>query len=906
MQKKYLLGGLGLLLHLTSMGQAGGTLDGIVQNNKGVVLPGALVSIKGTYLVDGTDEKGQFHLKGTFAQPVMLVVSYVGYETQEFPYNPERSTVPITLIPSNELNEVIVAASRVEENLGQVPVTVDKLNARQVANITTPDLIAGLARVRGVDVLSSSMLISTFTTRGFNTPGGERMIQLTDYFPMQSPGLSYNFGSTSGAPVLDIASVEIVHGASSALYGANAFNGVLLLNTKNPFLDQGLTVRLRGGTRNLLDGQLRYAVKLSERVAFKIAGGALEANEFIANNQEATSKIIEPFNNPAGSNLGYDAVNRYGDVGNTFTSGALAGKTVFLPGYSEADLLQNDTKARNYKVVPTLSVLLSNHVKATAFYSYTSVSGILQSTTRYALKNLGQHKGGLTVEGSNWVVRGSLSKEFSGTTDAQGDGTYNLGLLGAYLQTQVAGTNPTTGRTYTYAERYFGTYQNAYTDAIATGSTPDAAALKARNIATTQAPLLQPGTEAFTTARKQIIHSGVQGQGARLLSNSLLADVNGQYHFQTKVVDLLVGGSYRQYTIDSDGTLFEDQQNGGPLHNYEYGGYVQASKSLLNDRLKLAAAGRIDNFKNFGTAFSPRASVVYSAGENKEHNFRASYSRAFRSPSQVDQYIRVDVGRSILLGNVGNGFQGYSTQLPGALLANPNQDWKTYQVNVAKLTLEQVNTLEVGYRAALLDNLSLDAEYYYNFYDNFIGNQAFIGNTDGSRPTTDQFATAAAEQFRNPKSLTRVILAATNIDRRVRSYGAGLALTYNVLPTLTLLGNYSYNKLLTDFAAGTFSYFNTPSHKFNLGFDSRLLDKRLSLNANYRWNSSYLFEVASAVGTVPVGQTFDAQIGYTLPTLHTTLQVGGTNLFDTNNLQVYGAANYGRIAYVGLLFDLPK
>lgn len=914
MQKNYVLAGLGLLLHYSSLGQTMETLDGTVQNNNGVLLPGALVAVKGTYLVDGTNEKGQFHLKGSFAQNVVLVVSYVGYETQEFAYRPDRAAIPITLLPSHELSEVVVAASRVEENLGQAPVTIEKLNQRQVENLTTPDLVAGLARIRGIDVSSSSMLNGSFTTRGFNSTGGERVIQLTDYFPTLSPGLSANFGNLTGLPVLDVASVEVVHGASSALYGANAFNGVLLLNSKNPFLDQGLSVRLRGGNRNLLDGQLRYAVKLSERVAFKIAGGALQANDFVADNQDATSLAIEPNNNPMGSNLGYDAVNRYGDISNTFVTGALAGKTVFLPGYSEADLLQNDTKAHSYKVVPTLSVLLTNRIKATAFYSYTHLSGIYQNGTRYAQKNSGQNMGALTVEGSNWVVRGSLAKEFSGTHDPQGDGPYNLGLLGSYLQTQAisgAGTNPSTGHPYTYAERYFGTYAGAYEAAVQAGSSPDAAALAARSYANTNAPLLRPGTETFNTARNQLIHSTTPGNGARLLSRSLLANANAQYHFQTKVVDLVVGGDYRQYILDSDGTLFTDEKDGDHLHNYEYGGYAQASKSFLDNRFKLAVAGRLDHFKNFGSAVSPRASAVYSAGENKQHNFRASYSRAFRSPTQADQYVRLDVGRTILLGNIGQGYQGYSTsvaaQMPGILYPGKEAELTKYQVNIAKLKLEQVNTFEVGYRAALVNKLSLDAEYYYNSYDNFIGGQGFIGNTDGSRPTTAQLAAAATAQFQNTLLPTRIILISTNVDQRVRSHGAGLTLTYNVLPTLTVTGNYSYNELLTkELKENVFSFFNTPKNKFNLGVDTRLLDKRLSINANYRWNSAYLYESTFATGMLPVSQTFDAQVGYTLPQLHTTLQAGGTNLFDTHNLQAYGAANYGRIAYVGLLFDLSK
>ena len=112
------------------------------------------------------------------------------------------------------------------------------------------------------------------------------------------PSLSSNFGNLLGTPVLDVASVEIVHGPASALYGANAFNGVLLTNSKDPFKDQGLTVRLRGGNRNMLDGQLRYAQKIGDRVAFKISGGATVADDFLADNQDATSTLIEPATTP--------------------------------------------------------------------------------------------------------------------------------------------------------------------------------------------------------------------------------------------------------------------------------------------------------------------------------------------------------------------------------------------------------------------------------------------------------------------------------------------------------------------------------------------------------------------------------------------------------------------------------
>ena len=907
-----------LLLPLKSWGQGPQALNGTVQTEAGTPLPGATVILKGTYTGGSTNEEGQFQLKADFSKgPVTLVISFVGYETQEVPLSAPDNALTVILRPSAVLDQVVVAASRVEENIGQVPVTIEKLSQRQVEQITTPDLVAGLGRFKGIDVSSSSMLTTSFSTRGFNSSRSERVIQLADYMDTQLPSLSSNFGNLLGTPVLDVASVEIVHGPASALYGANAFNGVLLTNSKDPFTNPGLTVRLRGGNRDLRDGQLRYAVKIGERAAFKIAGGATVANDFIADNQSATSTQIEPGNNAAGSNLGYDAVSRYGDLGNTFAAsgGALAGKTVFLPGYTEGELVADDNKTHSYKVAPSLAVLLTNSLKASIDYKYTSTSSTYQSASRYRFVNSGAHQARVQLEGTNWFVRAFTTRDFSGSRDPQTDGSYNLGFLGAFLQTQIApnfnvpngsgGTRPGT-----YAERYFGTYAAKYNQAYATnGNNADGAAQTARDFANTNAPLLQPGTPEFNAARNQIIHDPTPGKGARLVIRSILNEGSGQYTFKNDFADVTVGAAYRQFLLGSDGSLFEDVKDGDRIKNYEYGAYAQASKTLLDDHLKLAAAGRVDRFQNFGTAFSPRASAVYSLGADKLQNFRASFSRAFRAPTQNDQYIKLDVGRAILLGNVRNGFQGYTTavtpQLPGILAPARAAELAGYEYSSPALKLEEVNSFELGYRAQLVKKLYVDVDYFYNTYNNFIATQNFIGNVDGTRPTAQQIGAAAPGRFQSSALPTRVIQIATNVDQRVQSQGAGLTLTYAFAPALSLSGNYSYNDLITkDFKAGTQSFFNTPRHKFNLGLDGQALDRALSYNLNYRWVDSFLYESTFATGTVPTAQTVDAQIGYTIKDLHTTAQVGGTNLFDVTNYQVYGAPSYGRIVYFGLLFDI--
>lgn len=113
----------------------------------------------------------------------------------------------IILRLSTLLTQVVVAASRVAESIGQVPVTIEKIDMRRVGQFTSPDLVAGLARFKGVAISSSSMLATSFSTRGFNSSRSERVIQLADYMDTQLPSLSSNFGNMLGTPVLDVASV---------------------------------------------------------------------------------------------------------------------------------------------------------------------------------------------------------------------------------------------------------------------------------------------------------------------------------------------------------------------------------------------------------------------------------------------------------------------------------------------------------------------------------------------------------------------------------------------------------------------------------------------------------------------------------------------------------------------------
>lgn len=875
---------------------------GTVQTDAGEPLPGATVFIKGTYIGSTTNSAGTFRLMvPANLIPAPLSISFVGYLTSTDTLT--RSVRPLSVImqPSAALiNEVVVSASRVEENILRAPVTVDKVNTLGIARMSQPDLITGLARQKGVDVTTSGMFMASLSTRGFSGATSERLVQLVDYMDTQSPSLNINAGNALGLPEVDIASVEILHGPSSALYGANAFNGVVLTNSKSPYEYEGLTVRLRGGNRDYLDGQLRYAKRLGRKFAFKVSGSYASANDWIASNYDALGESYAAGNNRAGSGLGYDAVNRYGDVGNTFgaTGGALAGKTVFMPGWTERELIAGDNKAKLYRIVPSLHYLVTDKVKAMVEFKRASGTTGYQFTNRYRFKNFATNQWRAELKSDNWYVRGYSTQDFGGNT-------YDLPFTGAFMQTAV---DPNSTTNATYAQQYFQAYAVAYNTFLARnpGNTSGAEAAAQSAASPFQ---LTAGSQAFNDLRSKVISDPTPGIGSRVNPSSILNDISGQYDFRLKPFSLIVGGAYRQYRLGSDGLLFSDREN-KRLVNDEYGAYAQASKELLNNRLKLTAAGRVDDSKNFDPVFSPRASAVYSLDKGHSHNFRASYNQAYRSPTQQGQYLNLDLARVLLVGNIGNGFEGYTTaagsQL-GRILRNPataQQELDAYASTAGRLKPERVATWEVGYKGLLANNLVLDVNYYNSRYNDFIGQVRLITNVDGSKPTLQQLGAAAVSPRPFQSGNTRVIQVQANANQEVKTSGSVVALTYTPLKEFNVTGNYTLNLLNRDNLPEAFqTYYNTPKHKFNLGAYGEV-KKVLSYSVNYRWAEGHLFESPFAAGQLQDYSSLDAQLGYMLPKLGTTLQVGGSNLLDTRNIQVYGGPQIGRLVYAGLSLDI--
>ena len=103
--------------------------------------------------------------------------------------------------------------------------------------------------------------------------------------------------------------------------------------------------------------------------------------------------------------------------------------------------------------------------------------------------------------------------------------------------------------------------------------------------------------------------------------------------------------------------------------------------------------------------------------------------------------------------------------------------------------------------------------------------------------------------------------------------------------------------------------YNTPEHKFNLGFAARdisiLNTNNWGFSMNYKWIEGFIFEGSPQfTGKVPTYDQLDAQINKSIPEISATIKVGASNLLNNFSYQVYGGPRVGRMLYSSLVFDI--
>ncbi|MEM1122004.1 MAG: carboxypeptidase-like regulatory domain-containing protein, partial [Bacteroidota bacterium] len=652
-------------------------------------LIGANILVENEQAGTASDAYGNFGFYTPKAPPYILRISYTGYKDKLVQVT-KNNQYDLNIAMSARgvlLNQVVVGASRHSEHFVEAPVTVEKLDMEALQSSSAEGMIESLANLKGVQVVKGSIAGAVVNTRGFANMNNLRFLMHLDGMDVTSPAFGV-YSNMGGVSLLDVQSIEIVPSSSSALYGANAFNGILLMQSKDPFIHQGLSAFLKSGvTEHSVSGVnaynnfgVRYAKSFNKKLAIKVDYEGLLTKDWIAHDLSERDTDINPATPAAKQpNLvtpnqpNYDAVNIHGDRdAEAFTKVIRTGQqmttsngqtfawphaNVHRTGYTEAELF--NSQVSNHRLNLGLYYKINEDWQLSYLYKSSLQDLILRHTTNYPFYdfNLTHHK--VELRGKGLTARWYHSQE-------RAKNTWSGSYLAASIQTQLL-NNEDWGQRFVdaYAGEALGVTKNNIKSA--------------RSFADQgMAPV---GSVAWENARRASISSPTVFNpngviGAKLAENSAFWQTDLLYNFAEHLPKdswkIQIGSNLRRYNVDSDGAFFNDNRlliNSAAGKSIGYAGNIslleasvfgQVSNHFFQQKLQVSLVGRMNYHTNFKLNFTPQLAVVYTPVGDKHHHFRGSFTTGVRNPGLQEQYINFLISPNhVILGGTMDNLENY-------------------------------------------------------------------------------------------------------------------------------------------------------------------------------------------------------------------------------------------------------
>jgi outer membrane receptor protein involved in Fe transport len=825
-----------------------------------------------------------------------------------------------TQIKKQVLGEVVVSASRFSESILRSPVSIEKITAADFRRSAAPSFFDALENVKGVQLITPSLGFRIINTRGFANTTNVRFTQLVDGVDNQAPHIGAPIGNAMGPTDLDIESVEIIPGTASALYGLNAINGLANFITKDPFTSQGISIQQKTGLNHIGDSEtsaklfsetsFRLAKAISTKFAFKINGTYTTGYDWIADNRTDLNAAANAKLGIAGGpdNPGYDPVNGYGNESSDRKTVTLGGKqySIARTGYAEKDVTSYNL--HNVKFDVALAYKINNDTRLTYTYRFADLDNIYQRANRFRLKGYVLQQHAIELKNNIYQLRAYWTSENTGKS-------YNL---------RSAGEN--VDRNYKNDNAWYADFTNGFNTATAGGATVPQALAQARQLA--DAGRYQPGTAAFKNTLDKLADINNWDIGSALRVKDDMWHAEGQVDVSNAIsstfkektgVELLAGFDHRTYIIHPDGNYFINYEKGKEYSNIDYnktGGFVQVGKAFFDSKLKLSATLRGDRNDYFSLKLNPRFTAVYSPVA--EQNFRVSFQSGYRFPSIFEAFSNVNSGgvkrvgglKVVSSGVFENSYIRTSIDAFQAAVKNDFNAGSSTSAAIEKekgllkkntytyLQPEHINSFEAGYKSLFFQgDLTLDADFYYNRYNNFIG-QIEINVPGTQKPDSIPY-------YLNDKTKQARYRAWTNSQSTVYNIGGSLGLKYRVWQKFTLSGNVSYAKLQrTANEDALEDGFNTPQWITNYSFGGNRVIGNFGFNATYKWQSGFYWQSFLVNGQVAAYGTVDAQVNYDFVNTGLNVKVGASNLTNKYYYSFLGGPAIGGFYYTTLTLNI--
>ncbi|HET6769811.1 MAG TPA: TonB-dependent receptor, partial [Chitinophagaceae bacterium] len=932
-------------------------------------IPAVSVAIKGTSLGTYTDDKGYFSITTSAKLPVTLVLTHSEFELREMEISSTASPLEVELAAKITIGqEVVVAAARSQQRLIDAPVTVERLSSTALRNAAVPNYYEALANLKGVDMHTASIGFRTVTTRGFVSSGNTRFNQLIDGMDNQAPGLNFSVGNIVGLTELDVDNMELLSGASSALYGSGGMNGTLLITSKNPFKYQGLSFNVKQGIMHVdgkqrpaapyYDWTMRWAKAFNNKLAFKLTWQLMKAEDWQAtdyDNVARTSVLSKVIPGTRTTDPNYDGINVYGDetsanlflVGNAIQQGIIAGINTATGG-----LIPNIVTNLNAQIPNGATQAVRNAV-------YAAYPAALQPTLSFfdplywGLRNGWiQQTANVSRTGYNerdLVDYGSLNFKFTAGLHYK----ITPGIEASWNTYWGTGTTVYTGadryslRDFIMAQhklevRHKNWFVRGYTTQENAGGAYQATAL-GRLMQEAFHPSIRPdGTGWYPTYlfnyvgyKNAVTNMGTTPSEANAHATArAAADVGrplpGSAAFiasKNKISTTAIGKGGAKFLDRSDLWAAEGQVNISDAFEFsdklEIIAGLQWKQWVMNSQGTIFSdsAGAITISEKGGYVqlkkkmFDEFLTLTGAIRYDVQTNFDGRWTPRITAVMRVaqDNNIRLSFQTAYRFPTNQNQYIDLNTGSVTLIGALP--EFITYYgLNTGTYTGESVAAARAAFNPALLqpstftDVLPESVASGEIGYKGIIAKKLFIDVYGYYSRYKDFFSSVAVVKASSPTNALNP-LASTSYSYTQNSPDIVKASGWGVgieyqLPRRYVLGGNLFSDKLRDVPAGFITYFNAPDLRANVSLRNDNVWKGIGFNIIAKWQNFNNYEGTFVAGQLPAFTWVDAQVSYRMPKSKSVFRIGGSNILNHYARTGYGSPYVGGLYYVSYGYNI--
>ena len=815
---------------------------------------------------------------------------------------------------SDILKQAIFGPSKIRESYMTAGASVDAVSIKDIKMSPSLNFYEGLDDIKEVETKQLSAIYTALIVRGKGVTDARDYSQLID--GMQATNLNYgnNFGNITGLSEIDVANIELVHGAASVMYGPYATSGLVLIGSKTPWFYQGLSYQIKTGFNHKTDiattpfahSAIRYA-KAYEDFAWKFVYSHKQATEweepgdtsFLSMNFDSLSLFDRKFVHGDDTPLNAASIGEFTDT----LYGPIA-----RTGYWDYNIVESSVY--NTKVNASLNYKISDDVDISydmkgGWGSFTNV-GI----GKFWNNNSGGINHGLTLNAPNLLLRAYIYNEGQNPfNNSDEDIQWDVRTIALELQNY---SKPD--------DIWLADYKAAY-DGEVSGITSGSHS-HARDFADSENSVadgefrarLVPGTELFKTVYDSLIRRDKMRSPTRLKDNGFYnLEIIYDLTDYVKFGGLQVGANFRHYNIGFHNGIMSNSPElnaeHGPLDPWEYAVFMQATKWFFDERLKLQGALRFDESDSYGKNLSPSFSSVLKIKENQYMRF--SFQQANLNPPHYWAYLNIpQQGFQAIGGGKGNLKRLGLEHLHEKAV---DIDWATgdtTHVSIPHPTGEKLLAYEIGYKALISDNLFFDINYYYNHSSNLRDDDFIVSDPD----SVQYIDIPGVYTGWSPGPIYYVF--STNEDHQEKLHGLSLGMGYNFNNGLILSGNYNYVGEVGENISytpnripGANVGIGRPKHRIKLSVNHpRAFNDNIGYAVTARYTEAYWYDnlIWYGIGELGGNVNVDAQVSYILKDYNMLIKVGMNNIlgqyYNTSVLTPkIGSTFYVSIDYDGLI-----